>query len=216
MAKTKKKTNRPAKSSYRKTQGQKKRSTPPKALRRNLPKQVSKQDRPSRKTQFRERYKRVFQLTEYDAKERITFKATKGRKPTSNTENAKRLLESASKKARKKFSRKHSGRYVARIKLKWKSESGKWVSRTLYRVSESMQEAIEDLLKEEEINSLTYEVMKKDKKTGKKKYRKKKIHSKEKKIVGVSFDKYVKRKVKHGKVSKTTSKKGTKKKSRGV
>jgi hypothetical protein len=92
-------------------------------------------------------------------------------------------------KAKKKFSRKSSGRFAVRINLKWKSKNGKWISRSLVQVSDTLESAIALLIQHEEINSLTYEV--KNENFGSKK---KKIHSATKRIVGVSYDKYVGRK----------------------
>lgn len=109
-------------------------------------------------------------------------------------------------KAKRKFSRKTSGRYAARINLRWRGEDGKWRSRSLVQVSDSLEKAIDALLLEDEINSLTYEVP--DGFGGTETV---KIHSKTKKIVGVSLDKYVTRK---RKVSKASRKKAVKKKSR--
>jgi hypothetical protein len=158
--------------------------------------------------------KRTFQVTDEEAEERLQFKAGKGKKPISSSSTAREVLLAGAKRATKKFSRKKSGRYVARIRLKWKSKSGKWVSRNLVQVSDSLQEAIDKLLEHDEINSLTYETFSHD--DGDLVSGESSIASKTKRIAGVSFSKYTKRKYKSGKISKTAKSKARPKKSRNV
>lgn len=170
----------------------------------------------STRASFRIKPKRTFQVTDTEAVERVTFKAGKGKKLNSSTDNAKQVLLAGVQRASKKFSRKKSSsggtpRFSVRIRLKWKSKKGKWVSRNLVQVSTSLEAAIEKLLEHDEINSLTYERFD-DEHEGEQAG----IANKKKKILSVSFDKHVERKHKSGKVSKTAKAKARPKKSRHV
>lgn len=158
--------------------------------------------------------KRTFQVTDEEVEERVRFQAGKGRKPVSSTDTAREVLLAGAKRATKKFSRKGSGRYIARISLKWKSKNGKWVSRNLVQVSDTLQAAIDKLLEHDEINSLTYETF--DHEDGDLISGESSIASKSKRIAAVSFSKYSKRKYKSGKISKATKSKRRPKKARNV
>lgn len=166
--------------------------------------------------QFRIQPKRTFQVTDDEAEERLRFQAGKGKKLVSSTDTAKQVLLAGAKRAQRKFSRKKSGRYVARISLKWKSKNGNWVQRNLVQVSPTLAEAIEKLLQHDEINSLTYETF--DHEDGDLVSGSSTIASKTKRISAVSFSKYSKRKYKkpNGKISKTSKSKKRSKKPRNV
>lgn len=156
---------------------------------------------------FRFRRKYTRQLTSDLAVETVQVRATKGRKPVSNSTSAARALLKGAAQAQKKFSRKKSSdgkgtRYTARISLKWKTKRGKWVTKSLSATAENLDDAMKLLLENEQLNTNTYERWDDESQD----FVQEEIGSKNKRIAQVSFDKYVKRKAKsgkHGKVSKT-------------
>lgn len=134
------------------------------------------------------------------------MRASRGRKPVSNSTSAARALLKGAATAQKKFSRKKSSdgkgtRYTARISLKWKTKRGKWVTKSLSATAENIDDAMKLLLENEQLNTNTYERWDDESQD----FVQEEIGSKNKRIAQVSFDKYVKRKAKsgkHGKVSK--------------
>lgn len=163
------------------------------------------------RSQYRARPKIVEQKTATIANEVMRFRSTKGTRAISNTDNAKKLLTKKAREAKKKFSRKKGQKFAAKITLKWRGVDGKTKQKTLYHVSDSLESAIESLLKNDEINSLTYESQVRGEDQGVTKQ--KKIGGSTKRITAVSFEKRIER---TRKIPKTSRKKGTKKKSRRI
>lgn len=161
-----------------------------------------------RPAQFR--YKRSYttQFTGDLAAETVVIRSTRGRKPVSNSTSAAKVLKSGAAQARKRFTRKKSfdgkgSRYTARISLRWKSKSGKFVTRNLSATADSMDRAMELLLANELLNSNTYERWDEE---NQETYLDE-IGGKNKRIVGVSFDKYIARKRKVSKAAKSKKRK---------